>query len=294
MTRVRSRGSVLVLFLLGTISTVTAGDLKVVSVARFENGNTFTNTHYTQGERVRIEWRDQSTWKPGLVTYGPPRSTIYQCDAQRVLELNLKSHQYAEAELNDECRVKNAPPLPAPKGRIDVYIESTDTGERRQILGQTARHIITHQRQVAGPGACWEDGEMEWDGWYIDKQEQPIGRQLHPQSGDQSANVIMTGVGCRDRIEVHRRGVQKPGFPVKLVQTSRTSRLQADGTSKEFTQRWEIEVTELSDAPLDAALFVLPAGFNKVAKIDAGPDMPFSVAVDYWWHRTLRAVRSLF
>ena len=89
-------------------------------------------------------------------------------------------------------------------------------------------------------------------------------------------------------------GMEKPGFPVKLVQTSRSWLPQPDGTSKEYTSRWENEVTELSDAPLDAALFDLPTGFSKVAKIDARPEMPASVAVEYWWNRVVHELGSWF
>ena len=121
--------------ILAAASGAYAGDLKVASVIRFQNGDAYSSVRYYQGERVRMEWRDQATWKPGLVTYGQRRATIYQCDAQRVIELNLEAHKYSTAELNEQCRGKTAPP-PEPKGIVDIYIECTDTGERRQILGR--------------------------------------------------------------------------------------------------------------------------------------------------------------
>lgn len=287
------RLSLLVLFL-AAMSGARASDLKVVSVVRFQNGDTDTSVRYYQGERTRVESRDRRSWKPGVVTYGPRRATIFQCDAQRVVELNLEAHKYAVFELNDDCRGRSAPPLPAPQGTTSVYLESTDTGERSQILGHTARHIVTHQRQVAGPGACWGNHEMDLDGWYIDIPEQPVDQKHRRSAVDGTAHVIMSGANCRDKIEVHHQGIEKPGFPVKLVQTSRSLLPQPDGTSKEYTSRWESEVTELSDAPLDAALFDLPTGFSKVAKIDARPEVPASVAVEYWWHRVVHEVGSWF
>src|SRR5215471_4558040 len=132
-----SRSLLVFLFFLTVLPTARGGDLKVVSVARRPNGDTYTLTQYYKGERTRREWRDLTTWKPGLVTYGPLRAAIYQCDARRALDLNLKSHKYAIFELNEDCKFKSAPPRPAPKGTMDVYIEAADTGERRQILGQT-------------------------------------------------------------------------------------------------------------------------------------------------------------
>lgn len=291
MTPFSPRNLLSIVFLL---AAAYGNDLKVVTVVRLSNGTPYTNVRYSHGERTRLEWRDHSTWKPGVVTYGPPRATIYQCDAQRAVELNLRSHEYSVIELNDECRSKNASPLRAVKGTVDVYIETTDTGERQQMLGRTARHIITHQRQVASPGACWGNGERESDGWYIEMEQQEFARRFRQNSDNDLVNVIMTGANCRDKIVVHRSGLEKPGVPVKLVQTSRSLRPLADGTSTEYTSKWETEVTELNEAPLDAGLFEIPANFTKVAKIDGGPEMPFSVAVGYWWDRALRTVRSWF
>lgn len=291
MTPFSPRNLLSIVFLL---AAAYGNDLKVVTMVRSPNGTSFTNVLYIHGERTRMEWRDQSTWKPGVVTYGPPRATIYQCDVQRAAELNLKSHEYSVNELNDECRSKSAPPSPAIKGTVDIYIETTDTGARQQMLGRTARHIITYQRQVASPGACWGNAERESDGWYIEMEQQEFARRFRKNSDNALANVIMTGANCRDNIVVHRSGLEKPGFPVKLLQTSRSLRPLPDGASTEYTSKWETEVTELTEAPLDAALFEIPANFTRVAKIAAGPEMPFSVAVEYWWDRALRTVRSWF
>jgi len=38
-------------------------------------------------------------------------------------------------------------------GTLTVTIETIDTGERKEVFGYTARHIITHQKQVPGPTA---------------------------------------------------------------------------------------------------------------------------------------------
>ena len=279
-------------FLAAVISAARANDLKIVFLTRLPNGNTYTNTRYYKGERIRAEWRDQATWESGVTTYGPPRSTIWQCDAQRVLDLNLKSREYSLSQLNGECQNTRVQQLPAAKGTIDVYLDRVDTGERRQILGRTARHIITHQRQVASPQACWHDAELDEDGWYIELPQSEVARKLRGHS--ENADVMTTGANCRDEIRVHQTGVERPGLAAKLVRTWRSSSVQPDGTAKEHTSRWETEITELSDAPLDASLFDLPAGFTQVAKVDGQPEMPFSVAVHYWWQRAVKTVRSWF
>lgn len=278
--------------LLAAVLPASCTDLKVVTVFRFPDGDTYMQTRYYQGERIRSEWQDHTQWKPGLVTYGPPRATIVECDVQRTIDMDLKAQQYSVTELNDECVGKSAPAPPSTKETVDVYIESTDTGERAQILGQTARHIITHKRQVASAQACWSNNETEVDGWYVDlKEHQP---NQKPRQDDGAANVVMTGANCRDKIVLHRKGLDKLGSPVKLVQISRSSHLKADGTSVESIIRWEMEVTELSQAPLNPSLFQLPADFTRVARIDGQPEMPVSVAIEYWWQRALNTVSSWF
>jgi hypothetical protein len=292
MMPVYSRALFGFLFLLAMVSGARAGDLKVVSVIRFQNGDPYTQTRYYKGERARIESRGHTSWKPGLVTYGPPWAMVFQCDAQRAIVLNLETHKYTVSQPKDACR-HTAPALPAPKGTIDVYIESTDTGERREILGRTARHIITRQRQVAGPGACWRDAEMEWDGWYIEMEEQEVDRRLRRNTVDELAHVMMSGAHCRDKIVVHRKGVERPGLGLRVVYVSRLSVPGTGGASKELTNRWESEVTELSEAPLDAALFDVPAGFTKVSEIDTQPPMPLSVAIENWWQRRVNTVNEI-
>lgn len=290
MNGVFSKNLLAFAMVLAAISPASCTDLKVVAVFRFRDGDTYTQTRYYQGERARSEWQEHTQWKPGLVTYGPPRATIVECDVQRAIDMDLKAHQYSVTELNDECVSKTAPAPPPTKGTVDVYIESTDTGERQQILGQTARHIITHKRQVASAQACWGNNETEVDGWYVDGHD--LARK--PRQDESAANVVRTGANCRDKIVLHRTGLDKLGSPVKLLQISRSSHLKADGTSNESIIRWEMEVTELSQAPLDPALFELPAGFTKVARIDGQPEMPVSVAIEYWWQRALNTVRSWF
>ena len=53
-------------------------------------------------------------------------------------------------------------------GTLKIWIENIDTGERKEIFGHTARHIITREKRIAGPGACSKPSLSETDGWYID------------------------------------------------------------------------------------------------------------------------------
>jgi hypothetical protein len=282
-----------------------ASDLKIVSTSRSPtNGHLSTVTRYTQGQRPRTEWRNESgrAGKPGEpanYSYGPPRATIFQCDMHRVLELNLQDHEYTLHELDDQGRPKGAKPIPistrASGGTLTIDVETIDTGERKQIFGRTARHVIRHEKRVAGPGACGQSGETESDGWYTDLEEQN-GCMATPKACAGVAIAVLSTGGsvCRDKIEVHGTGTTPMGFPLKLKTTSRDVTVLPDGTSKEVTGTFENEVTELSEEPLDPALFELPGGFTQATTLKDQPPVPASVAIRQWWERLKRSVRSWF
>jgi hypothetical protein len=84
-------------------------------------------------------------------------------------------------------------------------------GERKQMFGYTARHIITTMEMKSSPDACATvDMKMEIDGWYIDAAfaldcDSTRAYTYRPPHG---------GGGCRDRYESKQIGVAKKGFPV--------------------------------------------------------------------------------
>jgi hypothetical protein len=234
-----------------------------------------------------------------LLEYGPHLATIFQCDLHRVLELDLQDHEYTLRELDDQGWPQGAKPIPistrASGGTLTINVETIDTGERRQIFGRTARHIIRREKRIAGPGACGRSGESESDGWYTDLEERN-GCITTPKArtGVAIAELITGGSACMDKIEVHATGTGVMGFPLKLTTTSRDATVPPDGTRKEIAETFENEVTELSEEPLDPALFELPAGFTQVTAIKDQPPVPASVAIRQWWERLKRSVRSWF
>jgi hypothetical protein len=64
-----------------------------------------------------------------------------------------------------------------------------------------------------------------------------------------------------DKVEIHHTGVQDAGFPIETTISS------AGRTSK-------TEITELSTAPVDPALFEFPAGYKQVARLKGGSLLP--------------------
>jgi hypothetical protein len=287
-------------------SAAHASDMKIVTTTRIQaNGHATSVTRYIQGQRSRTEWRNETgrlgkPGEPATYTYGPPRVSIFQCDVYRALDLNLQDHEYTLHELDDQGRPKGVKPIPistkASGGTLTINVETIDTGERKEIFGRTARHIIRREKRVASPGACGHSGETESDGWYTDLEERN-GCVATPKArtGVATFGVLVAGGSlCMDKIEVHRTGTAAMGFPLKLTTTSRDAIVLPDGTSKEITSTFENEVTELSEQPLDPALFELPAGFTQVTTFKDQPPVPASAVIREWWERVKRSVRSWF
>jgi hypothetical protein len=287
-------------------SAAYASDLKIVTTTRIQsNGHASTVTRYSKDQRSRTEWRNESggptkPGEPATYTYGPPRATIFQCDEHRALDLNLQDHEYTLHELDEQGRPKGVKPIAistkASGGTLTINVETIDTGERKQIFGRTARHIIRREKRVASPGACGRSGETESDGWYTDLETRN-GCVATPKAHAGVATVgilVAGGSQCMDKIEVHATGTAAMGFPLKLTTTSRDAIVLPDGTSKEITSTFENEVTELSEEPLDPALFELPAGFTQVTTLKDQPPVPASAVIREWWERMKRSVRSWF
>src|SRR5207237_6520049 len=109
---------------------------------------------------------------------GTSQVSLRQCDLRRTLLINDHTHRYLVTPLDGgEAGESTAPPAPAPatsaparRGGTVVYTTNiTDTGERRQMFGLTARHLKTKLTIEPAPDACAQDRfRQETDGWYTD------------------------------------------------------------------------------------------------------------------------------
>jgi hypothetical protein len=146
---------------------------------------------------------------------------------------------------------------------VQLFYHSVDTGERKEIFGQMARHFITKVRQVASPGACSLNSESETDGWYIGYEALPEWRR--PRAGV-FHSVSGVCIDKFDKVELHHSG-PLPGYPLATTTTTRNETRMADGSSREFMASSKVEVVEFKQAPLDPALFQVPPGFRKVHRL---------------------------
>ncbi|MER3431636.1 MAG: hypothetical protein C4324_11475, partial [Blastocatellia bacterium] len=140
-------------------------------------------------------------------------------------------------------------------GIVTITYTITDTGERKQLFGLTARRIKTLMITEPSPDACQKDKtRMETDGWYVDLAgfSCPLNRPQMPAIAQQAAG------GCRDRTRYKSNSgaTANLGFPLNVVTTI-------------FDENGKVETTmttetlELSTATLDAALFDIPKGYSQ-------------------------------
>ncbi len=223
------------------------------------NGQKIESTVYVKGARKRTEGG-------GIMGIGGDVATVEQCDLKRNVKISDQKKMYSVEPFDDGPETVSQPnqsKIQNPKSKIEkggtvTYLSNiTDTGERKQMFGLTARHVKTSMTMQASPDACMKENmKIETDGWYIDLPEFSCPLLVRPQvpqyNGGQSSG------GCRDKMIFKTSGGGKLGFP--LTET-RAMNMGDEGMS--FTQT--VETLEFSKATLDAALFDIPNGYTLTA-----------------------------
>ena len=200
-----SRTAILIGCLMIT-SGIASADTKVKS-RQTSGGQTYENTSYIKGKRQRTE------------TNNGQMIMLQQCDLRRNIQIMPDAQAYM-IQPYDQPATSNAastgattsqPGAVKKGGVVTSTVTTRDTGERKQMFGYTARHIITTMVTESSPDACSPNKtKMEIDGWYIDAAfalDCDMGRNYSsyrpPASG-----------GCQDRYETKQIGLAKKGFPV--------------------------------------------------------------------------------
>jgi hypothetical protein len=234
-------------------ATAASADIKIKSRSTFGGGaglagQSGESTTYIKGKRQRSE-------TAGSIT------SITQCDLRRSIQVYEQAKAYTVSPWDDaddnaaaQTAAASGPAGPARKGGVvTTTLTSTDTGERKQMFGYTARRIKTTMVTESSPDACQQTkSRMETDGWYIDLA---VGFDCYDQAGG-GYGVGRAG-GCRDQYRTKQVGKARTGYPVMVTTTMYDENGQPSYT---MTQ----EVLEISKATLDAALFDAPAGYREV------------------------------
>lgn len=214
-------------------------------------GQTMELTVYVKGSRQRTEGG-------GFMGMGAEVVTIEQCDMKRTIQVNDNKKLYfiiPFATPADETTGGGAANVSNNKtvrgGVVTVIYNITDTGERKQMFGLTARHIKTVMTMQSSPDACSKnDMRIETDGWYVDLPQFSCPIQV-------PRNLIgMSERGdCQDRFVFKQSGSGRLGFP---LMEKRTMSEMSGNMSFTITT----ETLELSTATLDASLFDIPKNYK--------------------------------
>ncbi len=246
------------------------------------------NDHYSSMQALYLKGARQR--RENVIQYAGSRSmnhtTITLCDEKLRLDLNSEEKTYASFPIEDwATRVKRARPIPPREttgADVTVTIDAVDTGERRKMGSYELRRVKTTTRVEPGPGAVMQASVTEVDGWYIDL----------PGLGCQESRSVGFSYGSlsnqRDRMQIKRLGTAPRGYP--LEETSR--RVEAGRTTISKT-----ELLEFSEAPLDAGLFGVPAGYSPALRTGHGgfdmtrPDTLGNRLQSYWAELTTSVQR---
>jgi hypothetical protein len=227
---------------------VVSADTKVKS-RQTSGGQTMENTSYIKGKRQRTEMNNGQM------------ITIQQCDLRRNIQIMPQAQAYVIQPYDDATTATTnaqgtaSQPNPTTKGGVVTStVTSRDTGERKQMFGYTARHIITTMITESSPDACSQTkSKMEIDGWYIDAAfALDCGSPNYSSSGSKTS-----GGGCRDRYVTKQLGTAKRGYPV----WEKTTMFDGNGNPSYSSIN---EVIEFSQATLEPSLFEVPAGYREV------------------------------
>lgn len=258
-----------------------AHDLKITT-RHTSIGSEFTTTTYYSGESSRSEMQIFS----GNVK-GHHRALIQKKGAEsiQVYDLDLDAHEYVSHQTDLRGIKLGAKPIAVkPSGKTYVInTDVVDTGERKEMFGHIARHLITKEKRIGGPENCYGGNtESEIDGWYIDYDALPLPQR--PKAGVVAHMVTHSArigsIHCSDKIEAHRTG-PRTGFPLKETNTWPSEGLQPGNTSRQNASFSTREVVEFVEAPLGPALFEVPADFRRVDEL-TDPTQRRLQALTYW------------
>jgi hypothetical protein len=247
-TFIRAGRVALVLLCVAAFAAESRADVKIKSRQTMQ-GQSYEGATYIKGKRQRTE------------SMGGQSVTIQQCDLRRDIQIMPQMRAYTVTPYDAGAAAANTPASSTGRavertqgGLVTSVITTKDTGERKQMFGYTARHLIITIETKSSPDSCNPaDTKMETDGWYIDAAFQ---LECDAERASRYYSPRQAG-GCRDRYETKQVGTAKRGFPL-------WEKMTMFGTDGRESFSMVNEVVELSQATLDASLFEPPADFREV------------------------------
>ena len=272
-------------------------------------GSLSQRTIYVQADRKRMEYQNSfgvmKTDGSLQPIYGPHLVSITRCDLGQSFELNVDTREYTSAPYPPKPFTKEvlkARGLDAPvtyasdKPTVRIETTTTDTGERKEIFGPDARHIITTRKHTPLEGARSGPQEIVTDAWYIDLNQQLSCDRKWPEGKQGQAYVsAVSRKQPIDRPEFVTIGEPERGFALSSLMTIKSTYTLPEGTTKHSESKAETQVTQLEEGPLDPALFEIPRGFKHVDHIERNPAASaFASPPKNFWQRVRASVAGLF
>jgi hypothetical protein len=262
--------------------------------------SSYAQIFYIQGEWRRLEqsptWRvDRKADGSTARVYGPRIVSIVRTDLRQMFELNLDTSEYTQMPFppnqklepltKEELEARGIKmPLPgeAVKPTFRIETRTRDTGERKQMFGYLARHVITTRKEIPFEGSGRLAQERIKDGWYIDLEPKfypslyPLpslnaqGKSAKSDHSYLSGNSNLSGNSkVPEKPEFVDIGEPENGFALQELLTSRVLKFP-DGSTRQTEHTAETVVT-LEKGTYDLALFEVPSGFKRVRQINRNP-----------------------
>lgn len=260
---------------------MTDRSLRFVTVRLFGDMRTAA-TQYIRDLNTRSESRScrgiGDTKLPTNVRYeyGPLRAYILNRDLGYRFEVEPATHAYTAFRVNEYgspvwAKPRKYEPAKRSGKTVHNYIDTIDTGERRELFGYTARRVVTRTRRIRDSEML---SESECDGWYIDPPA--AWANLHPPPKGGTFCYLTAGTGARDDHKFTETGKRETGFALLATRTDRSSLKEETGNLRTHERVAREEVTEFSEAPLESDLFVPPLDFKRVPQLSDG--VPYALA----------------
>jgi hypothetical protein len=200
---------------------------------------------------------------------------ILRCDLGHSFRLHPNAEEFSSSpyprepatpEQATQIAVEKSDSTQPAEPTLRIETTTVDTGERRELFGYVARHVITTTKQTRGANS--QPSQTVADGWYIDL-DRSISCDPKPPSGGTRVGFLSFSSGAAgqrkpmDGPEFVDIGARETGLPLKETKAFPMSTKFADGTRKTYDSVLETEVIVLERMALDAALFEVPSEYKQ-------------------------------
>lgn len=224
--------------------------------------DTFTQERavWVKGARERSE-NKIVTDNPQMAAMMPVIAEVRQCDLRQTLKINDRAKKYFIVPF----AVFEDKPLPSVRpstttetqkgGTVTSTYTLTDTGERRQMFGLNARHLIIKQTSESTKDSCGGESStsITEDGWYVYLQPETAKCPVDLPRTERTVRPDIK-LSCRDRY-VTRGTPQNPGIMLEGTTTIADLIRKTEVTTS-------VKTLDLSKAALDMSLFEIPTGYS--------------------------------